>query len=425
MSRMLRRLFFCLLTLVAGSWAVGASAAGTTAPAVRFGAPAKAETRVVVDLAAASPHSAPLDLGAGQRYAIDFPKLKVTPQSGRGSGLVTAYAWAPQGGGARLTLELSRPAQLKQAFDIPAGGSAKMHRAVFDFVAGSPRAATVAAAPQPYGDLTEVLKAVVPPTPASSREEPPLSPTAAVQPPAAAREPARIIVIDPGHGGSDPGAISGDGVAEKTVTLAAAQRLSELLQSRGRYKIVLTRANDTRLSLDQRARIAREAGADLFISLHSDAHGDASVRGGSIYTLSEDGTQRSAREAQSSGNYHSVYGENLDEHPPEVGRILYDVAQKTTVTRSARFADALLKRLKGVTPLVNNSHRVADLKVLLSPDVPAVLFELAFISNDEDAANLNSPAWRTRTMGAVADAIDDYFSANAETRQAASAPAGQ
>lgn len=414
-----------------GALAVASLAEAAESAGVRVGVTSRSESRVVVDLPSASPYSVAYPDKGGKSFTVDFPKLAVAPQAGKGAGLISRYAWSRIEDGSRLTIDMTVAGGLKANFELAATAKNPSHRVVFDFVdhpVSAPVIAPVAAArPQPvaianapYEDLTEVLKSVTAPTPATATIE--AVPTPSV---AALKAPLRVIVIDPGHGGTDPGANSTAGVEEKSVTLAAAKRLSEILQERGRYQIVLTRADDSRLALEQRAKIARDAGADLFISLHADANEDANVRGGSIYTLSEDGTERSAREAQSSGNYHNVYGEDLEKHGPDLSPILYDLAQKTTLNRSARFADELLKHVKGVTVLLNNSHRVADLRVLLSPDVPAVLFELAFISNDEDAANLTSPQWRTKTMTAVADSIDDYFKQQTEARQTAGSASGQ
>lgn len=376
---------------------------------VRFGVTSKTATRVVIDVSAAAKYSISVEGGGAGIIEIDFPSAQTAAIAGKGAGHVSDFALKQSQAGGKLTLVLARPAVIEKQFEIAPGKGAKQFRLVLDLMDKPKQAAAINA---PYEDLTEMLQTVVPVAPASVEvkvDEPNSLP---------------VIVIDPGHGGTDPGASSTAGVQEKAMTLAAGKRLSEILQTRNRYQIVLTRADDGRLGLEQRAKIARDAGADLFISLHADAHDDTEVRGGSIYTLSEVGTERSAREAQTSGNYHDVYGQDLEEHAPDVGRIMYDVAQKATVTRSGQFAELLLKRLKGATPLLNNSHRVADLRVLLSPDVPAVLFELAFISNDKDAANLESPAWRTKTMTAVADSIDDYFHARSEARRAAGAPSG-
>lgn len=383
---------------------------------VRFGETSASETRIVIDLSEPAKFVVDSD---GTKITVDFQETRVRTTGGAGGGHVDSFVVSEGKGGGKLVFTLARAASISQKFEIPAGGTSSRHRLVIDVKDGAAvLAPPVASAEKPYEDIADIIqRETVAPTPA------------AVEVPAAPEEPApqkhdlEVIVIDPGHGGTDPGASSSAGVQEKTMTLAAAKRLAEILQESGRYQIVLTRADDSRLPLEQRAKIARDANADLFISLHADAHEDPALRGGSIYTLSKDGSERSVREAASSGNFHNVYGENIDEMSggdPVLNRMLYETAQKTTATNSGRFANLMLKRLKGVTPLLNNSHRAADLKVLLSPDVPAVLFELAFISNDKDAANLASPAWRTRTMTAVAASIDEYFRAQTE---AAAAPA--
>ena len=386
---------------------------------VRFGVTSPTETRIVIDLSGPTRYSLETRTNA---LTVEFPDAGIGVKSGAGEGQVANYAVTKAKSGGKLVFTLAAPGLAANEFEIAAKAKGERHRLVIDLKAGAlelpPAPVAAAAAPPPYEDLTAILEAVAP-TPASTEMTP--------APPEAKRE-LPVIVIDPGHGGGDPGASSPGGISEKTVTLASARRLAEILQESGRYKTVLTRADDSRLALEQRAKIAREAGADLFISLHADAMADASVRGGSVYTLSKDGTARSAQEAEASGNFNNVYGVDLEDWSagdPALNRILYDQAAKKTLSNSGRYANLLLKRLKGVTPLINNSHREADLKVLLSPDVPAVLFELAFISNDKDAANLASPVWRTRTMTAVAASIEDYFQAQTEVTAAAAAPSGR
>jgi N-acetylmuramoyl-L-alanine amidase len=204
------------------------------------------------------------------------------------------------------------------------------------------------------------------------------------------------------------------------VTLAAAETLAEILRETGRYEVVLTRSKDIRLAHEERSRIARDARAGLFISLHADAHSDPKVRGGSVYTLSDEGTERSAREALAKGDY-VVHDLNIADTSKELGGILYGLAQRDTANASDKFAEILVNRLAGVTPLLNNTHRRGNFKVLLAPDVPAVLLELAFISNKQDEANLQSLTWRRRTMGAAAAAIDAYFNERGREKHASAA----
>ncbi|MEL6112538.1 MAG: N-acetylmuramoyl-L-alanine amidase [Pseudomonadota bacterium] len=220
------------------------------------------------------------------------------------------------------------------------------------------------------------------------------------------------IVVDPGHGGSHPGAIGLGGTYEKTVNLQAAKVLAKLLSDTGRYTVILTRTNDTKVELDQRADIAHANNAKLFLSIHADGNDNRSLRGSSVYTLSDEGKKRSVVEARARDDYQ-IADASMSEFSPVLGSILFDVTQKEFDRESRIFADLLLARLKGVTPLIKNAKRSEDLKVLLRPDLPAVLLEMAFISNREDEANLIDPKWQKRTMKAVARAIDDYFEQSA------------
>jgi N-acetylmuramoyl-L-alanine amidase len=220
-----------------------------------------------------------------------------------------------------------------------------------------------------------------------------------------------VIVIDAGHGGRDPGARASDGTYEKLVTLAAARALKARLERSGRYKVVLTRDKDVFIPLEQRVKIARRAGADLFISLHADAGSDESLRGASVYTLSENGSARIARRVMARDK---VLGEvNLPGSDRAVNQILLDLTQRATRNQSATFAQLLLNEVDDVAPLLRGSHRDAGFVVLLAPDVPAVLLEMGFLTNPDDERLLTDPAARRRIAAAVADSIDGYFAQTA------------
>lgn len=395
----------CLIAIASTSASAGAL------KDVRFGAWENDVTRVVLDVEGAADYYIGGDGKGFGRLIIELAASSKVVQERNGDGHVARYAIiAAKDGHSRVILELGRTAKIKDHFLLPPRGEISHHRLVID-LATADKTAFLASIPRRYEDLTAVIEAAT---------EGATVPTAAVT--TAQYEPV-VIVIDPGHGGSDPGALGQGGTKEKDVTLAAAQQLAEFLEEKGGYHIVMTRAGDLRLGLEERAIAARRAGADLFISLHADAHGDPKLRGGSVYTLSEEGGQRSAREARNQGDYH-VYDVNINDHSPEVGGILFDLAQRKTKNESSHFADMLVAKLVGVTPLVNNSHRTADLFVLLAPDVPAILLELAFISNKDDEANLISTAWRKKTMAAVANSIDEYFEGKRSVRQAANAAKG-
>jgi len=216
----------------------------------------------------------------------------------------------------------------------------------------------------------------------------------------------KTIVIDPGHGGYDPGALGKGGTKEKSVTLRAAKELKKQLEKTGRYSVVLTRDNDVFVELDERVRRARRAKADLFISLHADSAGRSTTRGASVYTIADHARKRSTRLVNSQNWILDV---DLNSTPKDVDDILVDLAQRKTFSQSSAFADILVPELTKVTPVLGNTHRRAGLFVLLAPDVPAVLIEMGFLSNGKDEKLLNSAADRRRKMGAVAKSIDRYF----------------
>ncbi|MDZ7627118.1 MAG: N-acetylmuramoyl-L-alanine amidase [Parvularculaceae bacterium] len=408
--------FFSLLSGAAAGEIVG----------IRFGKTSATETRVVLDaVGEISTLGAPVEAEQVIKIAFDrSTTVSIVPLAGRGDGLIDSYGFNSEG----LELKFRSTSKIKSLFVIPPSASNARHRLVVDIERGAPTAAPVAAAALPapkFDSLTDVIASVAPPTaavavtPSSAAPTLKPQPLASVAPPPAAKP---VIVIDPGHGGTDPGASGPSGSKEANANLAAGLALAEVLEKTGRYTVVMTRHRDSRLAHEERSRIARSAKADLFISLHADAHTDSKVRGASVYTLSEEGSERSAREALAQGNYH-VFDVDIGETDPEVGGILYNLAQRKTENESDRFAEILVDNLQTATLLLNNSHRRGNFKVLLAPDVPAVLLELAFISNKKDEANLGSEAWRTRTMTAVAGAIDAYFADRARALHAGNIPA--
>jgi N-acetylmuramoyl-L-alanine amidase len=219
-----------------------------------------------------------------------------------------------------------------------------------------------------------------------------------------------VIVIDAGHGGRDPGA-AGVRARESAITLAAAQALKARLERTGGYKVVLTRDKDVYIPLETRVRIARQANADLFISLHADAGPDPSVRGASVYTLSEHGSDRAAKSVMSRDR--SLGDFKLPAKDASVNQILLDLTQRATRNQSATFAQMLLTSVHDTAVLLRRSHRDAGYVVLLAPDVPAVLLEMGFMTNAEDEAVLSDPKQRRAMMDAVGDSIDAYFSQHA------------
>jgi N-acetylmuramoyl-L-alanine amidase len=220
----------------------------------------------------------------------------------------------------------------------------------------------------------------------------------------------RVIVIDPGHGGSDPGAISAPAVYEKTLTLKAARLVQKELLRLGRYIVVLTRNSDQSIPLRDRVAFARAADADLFISLHADAHPDPAVRGASVYTLSKKASDAEAAAlAERENKADLISGVDLSHEAPEVANILIDLAQRETMNRSAGLAKLLVRHLGKRTTLVRNTHRFAGFAVLKAPDVPAVLVELGYTSNLQDRRMLQEESYLRKLATAIAEAVDAYL----------------
>lgn len=378
---------------------------------VRFGEPADHKTRIVFDVQGEINFRLSGDLTGVGRLIVDLDNLQV-PRGGdqvqSAQGSIAGYRFAQQpNGDARFVFDFKETSRVGAAFVIEPKGEVKQHRLVIDLETAS-QEEFLASIPKRYKNIEDVIQASAG------------SPTAKSEPkPVPEKRQVKdwpTIVIDPGHGGGDPGAEGQNGTLEKEITLKAALQLAEILKAKGRYRVILTRSGDERLGVKKRATLARKARPDLFISLHADALADKDVRGSSVYTVSKEGIERSAEEARTQEDYQ-VNDLKMSEVNPELGSILYDVTQTATISASQKFAEILVGQLKGVAPLLNNTLRTKDLRVLLAPDVPAVLFELAFISNAKDEANLTSRRWREKTMTAVAEAIDEYFDAEDQSRR--------
>ena len=373
----------------------------------------------------------------------------------------------------RLVLDLARPLALQQTRLLaPSAGGAVPHRLVLDFVpvsataflatakaaAAAPAAQSQDAAPaaQPSESATEAPKtaraarsaepvepAGEPPKPAPAAPAAPAAqsakPARETPKPATAAQPAEpmaearitdpaepvpqprakpavkpvryLIALDPGHGGRDPGATAASGVTEKTVVLTFARELRAALDSSGRYRVVMTRNSDRKISLHRRVDIARDAGADLFLSIHVDRLKDARVRGASVYTLSNEASDVEAAELAARENKADIVADvDLSEgYDEEVAKVLISLVQQNTMNCSAVLAARLLPELGRVAPLINRSHRFADFRVLKAPDIPSVLIELGFLSNDQDAERLRSESHRAVLAGAIVRTLDTYF----------------
>ncbi|HSV28634.1 MAG TPA: N-acetylmuramoyl-L-alanine amidase [Candidatus Omnitrophota bacterium] len=219
-----------------------------------------------------------------------------------------------------------------------------------------------------------------------------------------------VIVLDPGHGGVDPGAIGVSGVYEKFITLAAARELKEQLERSGRYKVHLTRDRDIFIRLRDRVALARQYNADLFISLHADAVQNPQIKGLSVYTLSQNASDAEAAAlADKENKVDLIAGIDLSHESADVANILIDLAQRETLNRSAGFAGGIVDELGREITLLNNTHRFAGFAVLKAPDVPAVLIELGYLSNEYEERNLRQPVYREKIAKSISRAIDGFF----------------
>jgi N-acetylmuramoyl-L-alanine amidase len=226
----------------------------------------------------------------------------------------------------------------------------------------------------------------------------------------AARNKRKIIVIDAGHGGADPGAIGASGTYEKNITLAMAQELKEALDKKGVYKVYLTRNRDIFIPLRERVKISRGHDADLFISIHADSAQNKKAAGLSVYTLSETASDKEAAAlAEKENKADIVAGMNFAEHSKEVSDILLNLAQRETNNSSAEFATYLSNQMSQIVKTVSNTHRFAGFAVLKAPDVPSVLMELGYLSNATEERQLKQKAYRAKLAAAAVKAVDKYF----------------
>lgn len=220
----------------------------------------------------------------------------------------------------------------------------------------------------------------------------------------------KIIVLDPGHGGQDPGAIGYSGVYEKNITLAMGRELKALLDKSGKYKVYLTRNTDKFIPLRDRVKIARRYKADLFMSIHADSALNRNAKGLSVYTLSETASDKEAAAlAERENKADVIAGLNLVEHSKEVSDILINLAQRETMNRSSEFASFMVQEMKKSVKLVSNTHRFAGFAVLKAPDIPAVLLEMGYLSNRQEEKLLQQKSYRKKLAESTVEAIDKYF----------------
>jgi N-acetylmuramoyl-L-alanine amidase len=220
-----------------------------------------------------------------------------------------------------------------------------------------------------------------------------------------------VVVVDAGHGGIDNGT-QASGESEKNLVLNFSLALRDRIEKSGKYRVVMTRTDDTFIPLGERVKIARNHSAALFVSIHADAlpHREGDAQGATIYTLSERASDAEAeRLAESENKADAIGGVNLTDEPTDVADILIDLAQRETRTFSNRFARLLMREMKASARMHKRPLKSAGFKVLKAPDIPSVLLELGYVSNKADLEHLISEEWRSKTVNSVAQAVDAFF----------------
>jgi N-acetylmuramoyl-L-alanine amidase len=382
-----------------------------TAKSLRLGA-IEEHTRVVVEFTGEVDYKL-FTLSSPYRAVIDLPETKWDiPDKVQDKGLVSGVRFGSfKPGQGRIVVDLRGPVNVHKHFILPPSVAIENYRLVVDF-----EPATIATFRQlkPSVSETQTATIAVPNVPSLSTVEP--SPTPQYSAPSGEftpkprpRKTRKIVVIDPGHGGVDPGAM-GARSREKDIVLAFSKELVRQLKATRRYDVYLTRSTDVYIPLRQRVQIARNRKADLFISIHADAIKKKNIRGLSVYTLSEKASDREAAALARKENQSDIIaGVDFGDQLPEVANILIDLAQRDTKNASVKFAESLISSARGKTMLLDRTHRFAGFRVLKAPDVPSVLVELGFITNRTDEKQLTSNKWRRRVATGMVDAIDNYF----------------
>lgn len=357
----------------------------------------EAQTRFVMDLSRKIDLTA-FTLADPYRVVVDLPQVtfQLPANAGaNGRGLIKAFRFGlMMEGGSRVVFDLAKPARVDKAFVVDAADGAPA-RLVLDLVAtdrdGFMRKVALD---------TKAVRAAVPAKPG---------------PQADSGDPRPLVVLDPGHGGIDTGTRAPSGELEKDIVLDFAQRLRDRIEKSGKYRVLMTRTHDTYVPLAERVRIARNAGASLFVSIHADSlpHKEGDAQGATIYTLSETASDPQAAQLADQENRSDVIaGVDLKTEPDDVAGILIDLAQRETKTFSVQFAHNLASEMKEATRLHKDPVKSAGFRVLRAPDVPSVLVELGYVSNKQDLESLLSDSWRDRTATSIAQAVDGFFSSH-------------
>ncbi|WP_390624919.1 N-acetylmuramoyl-L-alanine amidase [Pseudorhizobium xiangyangii] len=349
----------------------------------------EARTRIVIDFED-KPEFAIHYVTAPERVVIDLPATAFgfAAEDLKARGLFSDIRFgAMDDTSARIVLTAKRPVRLGLA-EVQEGENGEF-RLVLDAEMATPELFANLVREQRWGDEQE---------------------NATDEPVVAADENVFTVALDAGHGGIDTGAIgTATKTPEKSITLSFARALAEQLNKQPGTRAILTRDTDKFLSLSERVTLARQAKADLFISLHADTLSQKDIRGATVYTLSDRASDRMAENLAARENLSDqLAGFSLKDEPPEVADILLDLTRRETQAFSIALAGNVLNSFEGQVGLINNAHRHAGFQVLKAPDIPSVLLELGFLSNPEDEKLLLDETWRAKVNGLLVDAVSRY-----------------
>ncbi|VAV96358.1 N-acetylmuramoyl-L-alanine amidase [hydrothermal vent metagenome] len=399
MEQMIRKIIkLCLLIIISGfSSQFSATSTWAKTPevsAIRIGH-SGGKTRFVLDINQNIKFNI-FTLANPNRVVIDISEVVWKSNFGgaKGKGFIDRYRYGLfKPGTSRIVLDVKGPVRVQKAFMIKPKRN-KHYRFVIDLKKTSKqtfvknikkpvaRPATKRAVVSPKKDLRGLRKK-------------------------------KLIVIDPGHGGHDPGNLGGKGYRgfpEKTVVLSAAKTIQQELEKTGRYRVVMTRSHDVFVKLRNRSRIAHNKQADLFISIHADSFKSPKVRGATVYTLSEKASDKEAAAMAARENKSDIIaGMDLDEEIDIVQSILIDLVKRETMNLSSSFANELIPQLKKAVVLRTRPHRTAGLIVLKGLDVPSVLVELGYLTNRKDAKLMMQKETQKKIGKSIVKAADNFF----------------
>jgi N-acetylmuramoyl-L-alanine amidase len=393
-----------LLAIAVAMLVMPLAAHATEVRAIGVAALSDGAVAVVIDATGAAAVSATALTGPN-RLILDVPGVPYRAEAleGSGRGFVSAFRigddGARDGSGTRIVLDLDQPALADSIEMVPGASGVRM---IVRLVKADAKEFAAAASETRMGDVVSTGST------GSSEAGGTMDLAANV-----AEDDKIVVVIDPGHGGNDPGAVVGSDIQEKNVTLDFAQALKIELEKSPRLRVVLTRQDDHFVALGDRVKLAQENKAALMVSIHADTLNDEpGVRGSTIYTLADKASDvRSARLADKENSVDALGGASESIEDADLSDILFDLTRRETRAFSSSLAHGLIGRLKDAVKINKNPLRFARFRVLMAPDVPSVLLELGYLSSEDDAKLVTSSEWRNQTASATALAIRDFVEA--------------